>query len=158
MKTQIKKIFSTFDICYKKISNIAKKGFIKNIFSKTDNIGKKQLKNYKTLSKEEIDLYSLNRYQLKNLIDKNIYFGFFQLEDFSFSYDKSVEHLLNKVKRKNEKELLLDLKSQDLKQPLILICNRGYLSRTVAQKLRDQGFINVYFVEGGLKALLETEE
>lgn len=104
----------------------------------------------------DCDLYSLDRYQLKNLIDKNIRFIFFQIEDFSCDYDKSTQFLLMKAKRKAEEDLLSDLQSQEPKQPVVLICDKGGLSQKLSKKLRDNGFINVYFVKGGLKSLLEN--
>lgn len=103
------------------------------------------------------EMYSLNRYQLKNLLDKNIHFGFFQLEDFSFSADKKTEDLLKKAQRKTEQELLSDLKTEDFKQPLVLICEKGLFSQKLSQKLREKGFLNVYFIEGGMRQLVKDE-
>ena len=147
------------------IQKLLSKIFQKNRFGKSkqsqksdsasNNLG---FSDSKKTNEDELDLYSLNRYQLKNLLDKNVYFRFFQLEDFSYSYNKEIEHLLKKVEKKVEETLLLDLKDQDLKQPIVLICDKGFASRPVAQKLRSRGFINVYFVQGGLKGLLEDEK
>ena len=106
---------------------------------------------------DDISLYALNRSQLKNLVDKNIHFGFFQLEDFSFPCDQEAKYLLQKAEKKTEGAILSDLKDQDLQQPLVLICNKGIISRKISQKLRDKGFVNVYFMGGGLKALLEGD-
>ena len=102
---------------------------------------------------EDLSMYALNKYQLKNLTDKNIHFSFFQLEDFSSPCGKDIMFLLNKAERIEAKELLLNLKDQDLKQPVVLICNKGSLSVKTAQELRVKGFLNVYFVEGGLQGL-----
>ena len=104
---------------------------------------------------EDCSLYSLDRYQLKNLIDKNIRFSFFQIEDFSCHYDRLTQFFLMKTEKKTEKELLSNLKSQDSKQPMVLICDKGQLSQQLSKKLRSQGFVNVYFVKEGLRGLLE---
>ncbi len=111
-----------------------------------------------TAGNNETDLYALNRYQLKNLLDKNVYFRFFQVESFSFSYDRDIEYLLKKVKQKTKEELLMELKNQDLKQPLVLICNKGFVSQKLAQKLQNKGFVNAYCIAGGLKGLLEYKD
>lgn len=109
-------------------------------------------------NEEEWRLYTLNRLQLKNLVDKNIHFHFFQLEEFSLNYDKEIEVFLKKAKRIEKEKLVLDLNVQDLQQPIVLICERGLISKQAFQELRKKGFINVYFVEGGLQKLLEKSE
>ena len=47
----------------------------------------------------ESDLYSLNRFQLKNLRQKNIPFLFFQLEDFSLPLDPETQELMDRAER-----------------------------------------------------------
>ena len=126
--------------------------YFKNIFSAF----KKVLKNFAPKKEELAELYSLNKGQLKNLVDKNIQFGFFQLEDFSIPCDPKTKALLKKAKRVTKKKLWLSLKNQDLKQPVVLICAKGLVSKKMSQKLRDKKFVNVYFVEGGLKGLLSS--
>ena len=150
------------------------------------------------LLKMKPDLYSLNYEQLKNLLDKNIQFGFFLLEDKASDTELKSNNpsasdaelksnnpsasdtelksnnpsasdtdlkrdnpltegplILKKAKKTTDQELLLELKNQDLKQPLVLLCEEGERSCFVAKNLRDKGFINVYFVSGGVKALLK---
>jgi len=104
---------------------------------------------------DESNLYSLNSYQLQNLLDKNIQFHFFQIEDFFLKEDK--KKLLKKVQKIKEEELILSLKDQDLKQPLVLICKKGKRSKKLSQVLRDKGFINVYFIEKGWEGLLKND-
>lgn len=62
------------------------------------------------------------------------------------------------MERKEEGKLLSDLGDQDLKQPIVLICDKGFVSKKIAQELQNKGFINVYFIEGGLKGLLGVEK
>lgn len=114
--------------------------------------------NFVKQNDEEWKLYTLNRFQLKNLVEKNIYFHFFQLEDFSLFCDKDTKLLLEKVKRREKEKLVLQLDDEDLKQPIVLICEKGFISKQVFQVLRAKGFINVYFVEGGLAELLKNNE
>ncbi len=109
-------------------------------------------------TEDDSALYGLNRFQLQNLVNKNIHFGFFQLEDFSGHLDPGAERLKQKAKRKSERALLMELKDQDLKQPLVLICDKGLVSKEMARKLRERGFVNVYFVDGGIQALSKAEE
>lgn len=105
----------------------------------------------------EVEFYSLNWFQLKNLLDKNIAFGFFKVEDFFISNDKEYAQILKKLKRKTEEELLLELKDQNLEYPVVLICQNGGVSKSLSKKLKTQGFINVYFVKGGWTGLLESK-
>ena len=157
MKSQIRKLFSWLNVFHKKKTGKWRAVTHKMVFSRLKNFIPKRSKSCEKKTREEIDLYSLNRYQLKNLMDKNIHFGFFQLENFSCGYDRETEALLKKLKKKTEEELLSDLKDQDLKQPLVFICEKGFISKALAQKLRDHHFINVYFVKGGLKGLLKDK-
>lgn len=39
--------------------------------------------------------------------------------------------------------------------PIVLICQNGRTSIRAAKALNKQGFINVYYLKGGTKALLE---
>ena len=111
---------------------------IKNFFNRSQ-------KN-KTL---EEDLYSLDSYQLNNLIEKNISFDFFQLESLNGKYKD------NKIlqKAKGKEELLSELKTKDLNKPIVLICKTGEHSKAFSKELRDKGFINVYFVKKGLQSI-----
>ena len=158
MKFQIQKLFFQLNIFRKKKFKRWRALIYKKIFSRLKKFNPKQSKSCEKKAREEIDLYSLNRYQLKNLVDKNIHFGFFQLEHFSRDCDRETGALLKNLEKKTEEELLSDLKDQDLKQPLVFICEKGFISKELAQKLRDRHFINVYFVKGGLKGLLKDKE
>ena len=106
------------------------------------------------ISPSEDSFYSLNKDQLQNLVGKNIQFRFFQLEKFSY-HNKEIAFLLKNAQAKTQKDCLSELKDQDLKQPLVLICQNGRASKKFAQELRDKGFINAYFIHKGLKGLLE---
>ena len=119
----------------------------------------KSLYSFNFIKRDEEDwkLYTLSRTQLKNLIDKNIHFHFFQLEDFSIVYEKEAALLLKKAKRVEKGKLVLELRDQDRQQPIVLICEGALISKQVFQELRQKGFINVYFIDGGLKKLMETE-
>ena len=157
MKYKIQKWFSQWGIFRKKKSQWLKFRGCQNDFFRWKHFCQKKANPPDGEILDE-DIYSLNRYQLKNLLDKNIHFGFFQLEDCSFKYDPETEALLKRVQRTTGEELLFDLKDQDLQQPLVLLCKEGLMSKTIAQKLRDRGVINAYFVQGGIRALLKDEE
>ncbi len=113
------------------------------------NAGKKTSSKKKSKQIDE-DLFSLNYSQLKSLIDKNIPFGFFYLGQNPLL---KREKLMKRAEQITISELFSRLKGQDIKKALVLLCDRGELSQEISQKLRDQGFINVYFVEGGFEKL-----
>lgn len=146
MRLKIQKLFSFIRILYNKS--------IKKIFH-WDFVSKRKSNSVRAGFDEEDDIFSLSRFQLENLINKNIHFDFFQLENFSFDFGKKTEILLQQVKKKTEKELLSDLSDQDLQKPMVLICNKGLISKKTAEQLREKGFINVYFIKEGLQGLLK---
>ena len=95
----------------------------------------------------EEGLYSLDEYQLNNLLDKKINFLFFSLD--VFSKDALLPFSFQKIQVKTKEEILAELKSQDLKVPLVLICKSGDQSKAFSQTLRDKGFINCYYLKKG---------
>ena len=107
-----------------------------------------QTKKAKSLVEEE-ELYALDSEQLKHLIEKNISFDFFQLE----ALNKSQKLILQKAKLKTKEEIVSELKTANLNQPIVLICSTGERSRAFSAELRDKGFINVYFVKKGFYSL-----
>ena len=113
---------------------------------------------FKKKLNDEKALYALEHSQLVNLQYKNIHFLFFQLEDFPLFKDCGIKQLLQKAEKKEGRELLPLLKGKDLAQPIILICGKGRVSMKWANKLRDEGFINVYYVKDGLQGLLRADK
>ena len=89
------------------------KNFFKFTVRKLLQIFKTKIKVFKHKSvlsrrKEDIEewkLYTLNLFQLQNLIDKNIFFDFFQLERFSLACDKKTKLLLKKARQIKEEKL-----------------------------------------------------
>ena len=100
-------------------------------------------------------MYALEEDQLKELLEKNISFDFFQLKavDSTELLQQSDKPLLKKAKLKSPEEIMSELQTANLKQPIVLICPRGEQSRSFSQELRDKGFINVYFVKKGFQSL-----
>ena len=125
--------------------------FLKRYFFKL-----KKRKRGKTVSALlEDDLYSLDSFQLKNLLDKNIHFDFFQLDSLNEKIRGKMQKYLNKALLKTKKEILSELKTEDFKKPLVLICKTGHDSKVFSQELRKKGFVNVYFIKKGFQSLLE---
>ena len=102
---------------------------------------------------ETEDLYSLNGHQLKNLLEKNISFQFFSLSEAP--EDTGLNKVFQKAQLKSEKEILDCLKNQDLKQPVILVCEEGALSQAFSKQLREKGFVNCYFLKKGFQSIKE---
>ncbi len=95
---------------------------------------------------------SIDLFQLENLIDHNIPFLFFNL---SAQGETSAGGLavLKQALRVTEKEITHRLKKADKSKPLVLICEKGDKSRLLSQKLQKAGFINTFFVKGGILSL-----
>lgn len=71
-----------------------------------------------------------------------------------------VQACLNTAKVVPASELMEHLKTYDLgfDYPVILVCEDGRMSTSEAQKLIDQGFMQVYVVEGGTDGLLREAD
>ena len=117
---------------------------------------KRNSKDQIKLDMSEEALYSLDGYQLKNLLDKNISFNFFQLEAFNKELNSNLKEVLKKMKLKNQQEILSELEGQDFKKPIVLICKTGDISIFFAKELRAKGFVNVYFMKKGFQSLTEA--
>lgn len=67
---------------------------------------------------------------------------------------------LNTAKVVSAPDLFEHLKTFELgfDYPVILVCEDGRLSASEAQKLMDQGFMQVYVVEGGTDGLLREAD
>lgn len=125
-------------------------------FIKKKYIIKNDLEDKIKFAENEEILYALDGYQLKNLLDKNISFDFFQLETFNKELNIELKEVLKKMQLKSQKEILSYLKGHDLKKPIVLICNTGKSSKLFSQELKAKGFINVYFMKKGFQSLIEA--
>ena len=81
-------------------------------FERLNPLKKAVSKDSPTQSLSEDDLYCLDGYQLKNLLDKNIHFDFFQLD--SVNENKQIKNLLKKAQLKDKKEILSQLRQSQL--------------------------------------------
>ena len=95
----------------------------------------------------EEDLYSLDEYQLNNLLDKRVQFHFYSLD--SLKETKLLVSGFNKAQYKTKKDILIELKGQDLSHPIVLVCKKGDSSKAFSQVLREKGFINCYYLKKG---------
>ena len=127
---------------FKKIQN-----HFNPFFKKRGSRNKSQQTKNKNLELKEEDLYSLDEYQLNNLLDKKVVFHFFSLDAFSEKDFLPPSYKTAQIKTKEE--ILSQFKDQDFKQPIILICKDGVKSKSLSQVLREKGFINCYFLKKG---------
>ncbi len=98
--------------------------------------------------------YSIDRVQLKNLIDKRIPFHFFQMEKLIVEDEFSeVKNIVNQSVFKTEEEVLSFIKNQNLHCPFVFLCENGFVSEKISEDLRAKGYINAYYVEKGLRGL-----
>jgi len=106
---------------------------------------------------KDIPFFAINKMQLKNLIDKQIHFYFFQIEELALDQgNKDIQALLGKSELKTAEEITGFLKNKAQNSPCILLCKEGVISEQISEDLRAKGYINVYYVEKGLKGLQET--
>lgn len=107
-------------------------------------------------NQEEDEFYALEGYQLKNLMDKNINFHFFAL-DF-VAQDFGLSQVLKKAKHQAKEDILVDLQKLEVhkNQPIVLVCKTGESSRLFSKELREQGFLNCYFLKKGFESVKST--
>jgi len=108
-------------------------------------------------NKDQDDL-SISVFQLENLIDNTVPFLFFHLSSKHKIHeraDKFIKH--SKTLTKNNIKAMLK-KEEDIFKPIVLICEKGNKSHLLARYLKKQGFVNVFFVEGGIRSLLKEEK
>lgn len=106
--------------------------------------------------------FEIDGFQLANIIENHLPFLYFDLRknlDTS-ALTSSIAKLL-----KPAQPLSASMAVQHLREhipssefPVILICEKGKTSTKVACQLIEQGYINIYVVKGGLKALCAGEK
>ena len=102
----------------------------------------------------EEDIYSIDSLQLENLIAKRIHFHFFQLESLSSKpLSPTIEKTLQKAEQVDKNHLLSLVESYEKTEPLVLICQRGEISRELSKELREKGHHNTYYIEEGVEGL-----
>ena len=112
----------------------------------------------KAPSEKEIDQedFSIDVFQLENLINNQISFLFFNFNsDFPLK-NSYASTLLQSSQPINEMVIQEKVKEMDKSKPIVLICENGDQSRKWSDMLRKEGFINVFFVKGGIVALDKT--
>ena len=112
----------------------------------------------KFIHKENQDDFSIELFQLENLINNNISFLFFNLSsNFSIKdYGDLASSLLIKLSQAGtELEIKEQLRQTDKSKPVVLICEKGDRSRDLALRLQKKGFINTFFIKGGIISLRE---
>ena len=118
---------------------------------KLTSLGKKE----ESQAVNEEEFYLLESSQLQNLIDKKIGFSFYQVDEKSFP---SLEGILGNLEKKSFLEVLESLKSKDLNEPIVLVCEKGEKSKDCARKLGEKGYKNAYALKGGLRGLIDEME
>ena len=124
-------------------------------FIKQNCLRRKRSSSKKAQTVLEDDLYSLDGRQLKNLLEKNIYFDFFQLDSLTEEGGYDLRKSLKKAQLQAKENILSQLKGEDFKKPIVLICKTGESSKVFSRELRAKGFANVYFVRKGFHSLME---
>ena len=114
------------------------------------------LSNDRRRRKEEEEIYSIDLFQLENLLLKKIHFHLFKTEDFPIESALSpvVKEALQKAQTVlGEKAALSALRGRGKEEPIVLVCATGAHSQKTAQKLREKGCFNAYFLKDGANSL-----
>ncbi len=94
----------------------------------------------------------ISAFQFRSLFASNVGFLFFDLRPPGSApqYSRAVQT--------TDEGVLAELakRTTDKRAPLLILCEDGVISKIVANKIADEGFINVVVVDGGAKALNRT--
>lgn len=124
--------------------------FLKRIFL----LNKKQAPLKKGVDQEED--FSIDVFQLENLVNNQVSFLFFNLSAHVPSEGGYASSLLRSSQSVEEETLKRKIEGIDKSKPIVLICETGGQSRKWSDFLRKEGFINAFFVKGGIVALNKT--
>lgn len=98
--------------------------------------------------------YAIELFQLENLIDNRVPFLFFALlKQKPASCPAKVDHYMQHASIVSEAEMEQQVKTKNKDTPIVLICEDGKHSRTLAGQMQKKGFTNVFFVAGGLQSI-----
>ena len=113
-------------------------------------------KNASLENNEDQEDFSIEIFQLENLINNQISFLFFNFNS-NFSIKGSyASSLLQSSQPIDETIIQEKVKEMDKSKPIILVCENGDQSRKWSDFLRKEGFINAFFVKGGIIDLDKT--
>lgn len=104
---------------------------------------------------EDLEQYCIEEFQLENLINNNISFLCFNLSAY-FVVKSSEDWIISLFKKavvNTEKEVQNSVKKIQKLQPIVLLCETGEESSNLAQILHKKGYINTFFVKGGMVSL-----
>lgn len=104
------------------------------------------------------DVWKIGPFQFENIIQNSGHFFLFDLRESKLLLEE--DELLfapflsgaRKLSPKLVKSSLSEA-SAGLDSPVILVCENGKVSLKVAKDLGTQGYVNIYILDGGVKAL-----
>src|SRR5262249_31399590 len=102
--------------------------------------------------KKEDRITLISAFQFRGLFTNNVSFLFFDLRtgesvpQYSRAIKTTADHVVEELNKR----------TSDKRTPVLILCEDGILSKEVAKKVADLGFINVVIVDGGAKALNKT--
>lgn len=112
-----------------------------------------------------MQLNEISFYQLENLIMQRVPFKFLNFSDeqkllSAFAhlnpyYMRFLKDQLYSVTTEEKALEFISSQSFPLDMPMVLLCEDGESSKSLAQKLEQTGFKNVYVIAAGLKQLLQ---
>lgn len=128
------------------------------IFSKIPTSGKT-----KKLVNEDLHIHEIGFFQLDNLVKNRIPFTMLcfdtNLDNF---YNLSIyqSHLQNQMLSTSLEQLESDLTTKKLntESALVILCEDGQISQKAIEKIQSLGYMNVYFISGGKKQLLNDRD
>lgn len=100
---------------------------------------------------------SIGLFQLKNLMNQDVPFLFYDIRLEKESFPVELEAVLNRSSWTAQEELvdLVQAQANSKDDAIVILCEKGDRSQKIGLELERLGFINVYVVEGGISGLKE---
>ncbi len=104
-------------------------------------------------------------FQFDNLVRARVPFRLFLFEDFDFSFyqgpdQKHLTSVTTQIQNKKSDQIIFEeILEMELSHetPIVLICRNGLNSGLVAEMLAEEGYLNLFFVEGGYQQLIRRQ-
>jgi rhodanese-related sulfurtransferase len=104
------------------------------------------------------EIFEIGYFQLENLTLNQVAFVFFDLrKERTPVKDEPLRSMMKPALAMDHEDVTgyLSEKAFDKSTPIVLMCDEGKISHSLASELEEQGYLNVNVIENGFRGLLE---
>lgn len=104
------------------------------------------------------EILMVGYFQLENLMINQVHFFFVDIRaEVKPVTDEPIKTYVARATRLSSEDVSgwLKEKAPDMQVPVVLLCEDGKNSTSLAHELSAEGYVNIYVIDGGLKGLLD---